>query len=163
MELQLSSPSCPCLPGSPSRNSSQFSEHLGFLLISFSQHHQQSLALKRGRGEGKPKAALFLKKKESLCIRRTLSCKGRLHSPAPITPPSRNNTIYTWLDLWPPSLPPCLGEKGHSFEKNKYQGLMCVLNFKMLNDGEKYFGKETIFQIVLHSKVNRGHMASTKT
>ena len=44
-----------------------------------------------------------------------------------------------------------------------YQGLMCVLNFKMLNDGEKYFGKETIFQIVLHSKVNGGHMASTKT
>lgn len=60
--------------------------------------------------------------------------------------------------------PPLLRrEKGHSFEKNKYQGLMCVLNFKMLNDGEKYFGKEMIFQIVLHSKVNGAHMASTKT
>lgn len=40
---------------------------------------------------------------------------------------------------------------------------MCVLNFKMLNDGEKYFGKETIFKTVLHSKVNGAHMASTKT
>ena len=80
MELQLSSPSCPCLPGRPSRNSSQFSEHLGFLLISFSQHHQQSLALKRGRGGGSQKLLSFLKK-ESLCIWRTLSCEGRLHSP----------------------------------------------------------------------------------
>ena len=61
--------------------------------------------------------------------------------------------------------PPLAGErKRPQFgEKQVSRVDVCVLNFKMLNDGEKYFGKETIFKIVLHSKVNGAHMASTKT
>lgn len=38
-----------------------------------------------------------------------------------------------------------------------------MLNFRMLNYGEKYFGIETILKIVLHSEVNGAHMSSTKT
>lgn len=85
-----------------------------------------------------------------------------LPSPNPATKTTHTSGWVSDLPHQPPP-PAAEREKGAALRKTSIKGGWRVLNFKMLSYGEKYFGKETIFEIVLHSKVNGAHMSSTKT